>query len=186
MIYVVIATTKERRQRLEKCLAALRESTMAHAVVIYENTDGGCVKATRRAIEGIEGPMFLLNDDMIVEPDCIEKLFNRWMALRDGEVICQPWEKMHGGNLAVAPFGLAKTIRPFLEHYTHNFWDTELTMVKTAFAKYVPVLEARLIHEHFSQGMAPLDETYKLTQGKYLDDQKIFRARMANKFGIKS
>lgn len=185
MIYVVIATTKERRPRLEKCIAAVRESTIPHSIVIYENQDGGCVLATKKAIEGINGLIFLLNDDMVVEPDCLEKLFKAYTkAFPNQDGVCQPFEDMHRGALGVAPFCHTNTIRPFLEHYIHNFWDTEFTLVMHSRGKYLPVLDARLLHEHFTNGRSPIDETYRTTSGKYEIDQETFRVRKKSGFYI--
>lgn len=185
MIYIVIATTKERRVRLQKCIDAIRESTIPHSIVIYENNDGGCVLATKKAIEGIHGEMFLLNDDMVIEPDCLEKLkiaYDKAFPNKDG--ICQPFEDMHKGELAVAPYGHTDTIRPFLEHYIHNFWDNELTTVMKVRGKYLYVPEARMNHEHVLKNPNLQDETYAKNQTKYEHDRQIFRERLAKKFGI--
>lgn len=185
MIYVVIATTKERRKRLERCIAAIRTSTIPHAIVIYENSDGGCVLATKKAIEGINGLIFLLNDDMVVAPDCLEKLYKAYISvIPNHDMVLQPWEAMHAGELGVSPFCHTDVIRPFLENYTHNFWDTEFTLVMKARGKYHKILNAKLAHEHFSVRLSPIDETYKLTQGKFLQDQETFRKRQAAGFPV--
>lgn len=183
MIYVVIPTTPGRRERLQKCLDALRKSTVSHCAVIYENTDGGCVLAQRRAISGLHGLIFFLNDDMIVEPECLGRLLESYLhhfPAHDG--ICQPDDNYHAGGLATAPFGHSDTLRPFLAHYTHYFWDTELTAVMQRAGKYVIVSDARLDHQHHTKGRSPLDETYERTGRNFEADREIFRRREAAGF----
>lgn len=184
MIYVIIATTKQRRKRLEECLAALRESTVPHAVVTYENSDGGCCKPTRDVLEGIKGTIFIINDDMIVEPDCLQMLDEAYrinFPNKDG--ICQPFETIHKGQLGVSPFGDRDYILPYLDKgYVHSFWDTEITMMSQAYGKYVMVPEAKMEHVHPVSGKAVMDETYHASQAKAKQDETLFRQRMAKKF----
>jgi hypothetical protein len=181
MIYVIIATTKQRRERLTECLAALRESTVPHSVVIYENLDGGCCLATTKALEGINAPVFILNDDMIVEPDCIEKLYNAYT--QDELGVYQPWENMHGGKLAVSPFGFSEVLKPFLKKgYVHSFWDTELTIMATAYGKYHIVAEAKIDHKHVMKDPSLQDATYKISQDKLAFDTELFNKRKAKQF----
>lgn len=183
MIYVLIPTTAERRERLQKCLDALRRSTVPHCVVIYENSDGGCVLAQRRALAGLNGLIFILNDDMIVEPDCLSRLLESYLhhfPRHDG--ICQPDDNYHTGNLATAPFGHSETLRPFLQDYMHYFWDTELTTVMQRAGRYVTVLAAKLDHQHHTKGRAPLDQTYQQTGKNFERDREVFRQREAAGF----
>jgi hypothetical protein len=180
--HVVIATTPERRARLAQCLDALRASTAPFVLVVYENLDGGCVPATRRAIAGLTGEVFLLNDDMIVEPDCLERLqasFRENFPLLDGA--CQPDDNYQGGQLGVSPYLHTETLRPFLRGYTHYFWDTELTAVLKGRGKFLTVPGARLDHQHVTRG-APNDETYQRTAENFARDLALFRQREAAGF----
>lgn len=183
MIYVVIATTKGRRERLQKCINAIRESTMPHALVVYENSDGGCVLATKKAIEGINGEIFLLNDDMIIAPDCLEILAKTYRTLypnQDG--VCQPDDNYHRGIMAVSPYCHTNTIRPFLEDYIHNGWDGEFSEVMKLKGKYTTVLEAKMDHQHFTKGVSQFDATYALSVATQTRDNALLEKRLADKF----
>jgi hypothetical protein len=184
MIYVVIATTKERRPRLQKCIDAVRESTIPHSIVLYENSDGGCVLATKKAIEGINSEIFLLNDDMIVAPNCLEILkreYDKKFPNKDG--VCQPDDNYHGGRLCTSPYCHTDVVRPFLENYRHHCWDQEFTDVMTIKNKYLIVKDAFLDHQHFTKGGAPMDETYKMTNNTFQLDIKIWEKRKNDNYG---
>jgi hypothetical protein len=186
MIYVVIATTKERRARLDECITAIRESTIPHSIVIYENLDGGCVLATKKAIEGLDAEIFLLNDDMIIEPDCLTKLkeaYDKNYPNKDG--VCQPYMDSRRCPSAGSPYCHTSTIRPFLEHYVHCGWDTEFGQVMQMKNKYTVVPEANLEHRRVPMSTKnkplyeniELDETYKMRNASRERDQKLFLER---------
>jgi hypothetical protein len=183
MIYVVIATTKERRGRLQKCIDAVKESTIPHSIVIYENMDGGCVLATKKAIEGIHSEVFLLNDDMIVAPNCLEMLKNTYdsnFPNKDG--VCQPDDNIHGGRLCTSPYCHTDVLRPFLANYRHHYWDTEFTDVMTMKNKYLIVPQAFLDHQHYTVGRSDIDNTYAGTNRTFRDDMKIYEERKKYNF----
>lgn len=184
MIYVILATTKQRRERAKKCIEAIQNSTILHSLVIYENLDGGHVTATRNVLNGINGEMFLINDDMIVEPDCLEMLkksYDENFPCKDG--VCQPKDNIHEGRLAVSPYCHTDTIRPFLEDYNHYFWDAEFAQVMNIMKKYIIVENARLDHHHFTSNDDVIrDETYILNSKKKHLDFKIYEERVRNKF----
>jgi len=183
MIYVVIATTKERRGRLEKCINAVKNSTIPHSIVIYENLDGGCVLATKNAIEGIHSEILLLNDDMIVAPNCLQLLkqeYDKNFPNKDG--VCQPDDNYHAGRLCSSPYCHTDVLRPFLSHYRHHCWDQEFTDVMTMKNKYVIVPEAFLDHQHFTKGASLMDKTYTMTNNTFGDDLKIFEKRKASNY----
>lgn len=185
MIYIVIATTKGRRERLKKCISAIQESTYyPFSLLLYENHDGGCVVATKKAIEGLHAPMFLLNDDMIIAPDCLERLvaaYNRNFPNHDG--ICQPWDPGARGTCAVAPFGHSDLLRKFMNGYNHYWWDAELYDVMRARGKYVVVDDAKFIHEHPNYGLpVERDETYRTNVLKFDEDAALYKRRQAAGF----
>jgi hypothetical protein len=184
MIYVILATTKQRRERAKKCIDAIQNSTISHSLVIYENYDGGHVAATRNVLKGINGEIFLINDDMIVEVDCIEMLkksYDENFPSKDG--VCQPKDSIHQGRLAVSPYCHTDTIRPFLEDYNHYFWDAEFSKVMYLMKKYIIVENAILDHQHFTSCDNIIrDETYILNSKKKHLDSKIYEERLKNNF----
>lgn len=180
MIYVLIPTTKERRERLQKCIDAVRNSVIDHPITIcvYENTDGGCVKAEHKMLEGITGLAFILNDDMVVEPDCIQTLLDHY---EDG-LLLQPFEDIHKGDLAVSPFAHTDFLKKYIyPGYVHNYNDTELTEVAQMLGKYKKIEKAVIHHEHFTRG-AKKDQTYEATQSHFAKDRDLFISRKKNNF----
>jgi hypothetical protein len=181
MIYCIIPTTKERRQRLQKCIDSIRDSVCNEPITIcsYENFDGGWVNATHKLIQDINGIVFLLGDDMVLDKDCIQELWNNY----ENGFLLQPDEQHHRGNLAVSPFCHTDILKSYLfKGYKHLYADEELTEVMKAMGKYKPVLTAKLDHQHFSNNAAPLDETYKLSQSYFDHDRVLFNERKRNNF----
>jgi hypothetical protein len=185
MIYVVIATTKDRRTRLQVCVDAIRESTIPHSIVLYENLDGGCVLATKKAITGIHGEIFLLNDDMIVKPTCLELLknaFDKNYPNKDG--VCQPLFGDSVPGSAGAPYCHTDVIRPFLEDYIHRGWDTEFGKVMKMKGKYTIVHEASLDHRHVHKNNPDVknDDTYRMREASKIHDVELYAERLKNGF----
>lgn len=180
LTHVVIATTPERQTRLELCLTALRRSTVPFTLVLYWNRDGGCVVATRRAVENLRGEIFLLNDDMIVEPDCLEKLQTAFRNHNPHGLVLQPSDNYHpNGEIATAPYLDHSTLWPALSRgYRHYYWDAELALLARRRGSYHFVPEARLDHQHVTKGFAD-DSTYRLSAPNWDHDQAIYRSREA-------
>ena len=186
--FVVIATTPERRTRLALCIDALRRSTVPFVLIVYENQDGGCVTATRRAVENLSGEIFLLNDDMIVEPECLERLRDAFRAdpsFRHGGGVAQPSDNYHpNGEIATAPYLDHSTLWTALDRgYRHYFWDLELATRARRAARYLHVPEAKLDHQHVTKGFAD-DETYRSTSKNWAQDEALFKTREASGFVI--
>lgn len=184
--HVVIATTPGRRARLDLCLNALRQSTVPFVLVVYENTEGGCAPALLRALEGITGELFILNDDMIVEPECLERLrdaFRQKPSFQYGGGVVQPDGNYHpNGEIATAPYLDRGTLWNVLSRgYKHYFWDMELVLNSRKHGNYLHVPQAKLDHQHVTKGF-PDDETYRLTNLNWVHDEAIFKAREAAGF----
>jgi GT2 family glycosyltransferase len=184
IVYICIPTTPGRRDRLQTCIEHIRANDFPHAILIYENQDGGCVAAEHNMLQGIDGLVFILNDDMEIAPDCIRKLYEAYMREfggRDGLV--QPFEQIHQGKIAVSPFCHSDVIKKYVHRgYIHNFNDTELTEVMKARGKYLYVSEAKMVHRHWTREGELNDETYRLTSAAYKQDQALFEKRKANGF----
>ena len=183
MIYILIPTTKERRPRLEKLIESLRvqEFAPAFTVCIHENSSGGCVKPTHEMLEGINGLVWILNDDMVVSSEAIANLaIDYAAAFPDNDGLCSPADDIHHGRLCVAPFCHSDVLKRYYHKgYTHNYGDTELTEVMKARKKFLIVPDARVAHEHPINGKAEVDETYKSSQATYSQDEELFNQRRA-------
>jgi len=195
MIYVIIPSTKERRPRLEKCIAALKLNTKYPiSICTYENeegcTDVGWVKAVHKMLEGINGLVFILGDDAIVAPNCIAKLYEAYMRLPEkerSEWLLQPNEQFHKGQLATFPFCHSDVLKKYIyKGYNHLYSDTELTCVMINKKRYGYVSAAIVTHEHFLQDGKLLDETYRNTQKFWTEDKVLFIIRQKNNFEPKN
>jgi len=191
MIYVLIPSTKERRERLQKCIDAIKVyQKYPTSIVTYENEkdckDVGWVKAVHKLLDGIKDDqlVFILGDDAIVAPDCIAKLYEAYTALPpDDEWLLQPYEQFHQGRLATFPFCKAGVLKKYIHKgYKHLWSDTELTLVMQSKNKYGTVKEAKVDHQHFLENTALIDETYKASQALNDEDHKLFEERLKHQF----
>lgn len=181
MIYIIIPTTKERRERLNKCIESIRLNNFPVTICIYEGEDGGYVRAVLNTLQGINGLCFILGDDAILDKDCIKTLYEKYESLDNKEEwLLQPYEQIQKGNLATMPFCHSDIIKRYLfSGYKHNYSDTELTDRMLAMGRYLPVLEAKINHEHFTCG-AEIDETYKKNNATMEEDRLLYLKRKNN------
>lgn len=176
---VIIPTTRERRPRLQKAIDSLRESTITFNLLIRESNEGGWVKAVLNSIASLneEEIVFIINDDMEVEPDCIEILLNNYKE----DYLLQPEDGIQHGKMATTPFAKVKTIKKYLyPGYHHNFSDQEMYDRAMLDNKFIYIPEAKLKHHHFTIGEAEIDETYRSTQATMLEDRDLYMKRKGN------
>jgi len=176
MIYILIPTTKERKERLAFCLEAVYKSKCKEpfTVCVYENSDGGWVKALWKMIEGINGLIFNIGDDVIIGPECIQKLFDSY---KDGFLL-QPYDQIQQGKICTNPFCHSDIIKEFLyDGYVHNFADTEMTERIKKLGRYLYVPEAITHHYHFTENKDLMDNTYKASQKYFKQDSELFDQR---------
>ena len=191
MIYILIPSTKERRDRLAKCIEAIKQDQKyPTAIVTYENEDGctdvGWVKALHKLLDGIKDDqlVFVLGDDALVSPGCIQRLYEGYTALpQDEEWLLQPYEQFHKGELATFPFCKAGLLKKYVHRgYKHLYSDTELTLIMKAKNRYGIVKEAKVDHQHFLNDARLLDDTYRATQKFHDEDAKLFHERAKHQF----
>lgn len=178
MITIVIPTTKERRERLQLTVEAIRNnSNYPHRILIYENEDGGWVKAALNAIDGISGPICFMSDDMIPQKDWLKLLMDKY----DNNFV-YPDDGINNGSVATVQLCDADYFRKYMfPEYHHNFGDTELTEIARIQGKLIYVPESKIIHNHWTKG-ANRDNTY-LTQVPYFEhDKNLFNSRKSNNF----
>lgn len=160
MIYIIIPTTPERRYRCNQLVKSIQENThdIPYTICIYENLDGGWVPAIYNALEGINGLVWLLGSDTIVENNAVKILFDNY---KDGYIL-EPFNEMHGETLCQHPFGHSDTIKKYLDkRFIHWYSDTYFTLLAKRDNKLLFVPEAKIQHNHFVNGKADVDETYK-------------------------
>jgi GT2 family glycosyltransferase len=180
MITVIIPTTKERRERLDECVNAVKDNAgIPHRILIYENNDGGCVLAMHNAVKDINGLIFIINDDMIMEKDCLKILMDNY----DNNFL-YPDDGIQKGKFACSFFCDADYFRKHLHlGYTHNYVDNELTEIARMQGKLKYVPEAKLIHKHWTRGVAK-DKTYGLQDTTKEKDKKLYEERLAVGFNL--
>jgi len=192
MIFVIIPTTKERRPRLEKCIEAIHKNTKYPITICtYEQEEGcndiGWVKALHKMLEGIDGLCFCLGDDVIIAPDCIEKLYETYEKLHNKEEwVVQPYDLISKGELASLPFCHSSILKKYIyKGYQHNYSDTEFTAIMKMKGRYFTVEDAIADHQHFTVG-AKYDETYRKTHELGTIDKQLFEKRQTNNFEPKN
>jgi len=185
MITILIPTTPERRERLATCIASIREhTTMPYKLMVYENNYEGYVKAIHTLLEGLEGLVWCLNDDVVLKNDALkilydtfDELYPKWNGL------LQPKDGIQEGNVCTLPFCHSKIMRQLtFKGYHHNFADQEFTMRMSSMGLYKYIPEAVVEHQHWINAKAEKDKTYTGSQGKFEADQKLFEERVLTGF----
>lgn len=164
MFYICIPTTPERRGRVGELVKSIQENVKTpHCLVVYENNDGGWVKAVHNMLEGIDGYVSLLGSDCIVHNDYLARLWEKYQEnFTDDTGVCEPFNEMHAHNLAQHPFAHSKTIKKYLDKdFIHWYSDVWFTDQARADQKLIYVPEAKIEHRHFINGKAVKDKTYE-------------------------
>lgn len=167
MIYIIIPTTPERRHRTNELVKSIQENTkdIPYTICVYENNDGGWVPAVYNALEGLEYDtmVWLLGSDCIVENNAVKILSDAYDTyFPDSDGVLEPYNELHGDTLCQHPFASVYLIKKYLdERFIHWYSDNYFTMLarKDGILRYVP--EAKIQHNHFINGKAEVDETYK-------------------------
>lgn len=187
LIYILIPTTPERKEKLALTLASIAENKLPHVVCIYESEGEGGSIALFKMLQGINGLCFVLNDDMVIAPDCLEKLYFEWLRkIPEEDVLLQPFDNINKGKLAVSPFCHSDVLKKYFYHgYIHCFADTELTEVLKAKGSYFYVPEAKMQHNHYKITNKN-DDTYQFSRDHHAVDRELYFKRKANGFEPKN
>ncbi len=181
MIYILIPTTKERRHRLEKCINSIRESVCPYSFTIctYENeNDGGWARACKKMVEGIDDLIFIVNDDMIVEQNCIRILYEKYIeTFPENDGIMNPFDTLSLGENCDIPFCHSSVIKPFLDIGYWHYAGQEISRVMKQRAKYAIADEAIVVHEHADFIPGLMDETYRKAHLHINEDMHLLNSR---------
>jgi GT2 family glycosyltransferase len=157
---------------------------MPHAVVIYENNDGGWVPAIHNAIAGLTGYCVLLGSDVVVEADWLRVLWAAFIdAFPSGDGVAEPYNEIHGAQLCQHPLAHTDTIKKYLYRgYTHWYSDNDFTDQARRDGKLIYVPDARVEHRHAAIGKAEWDSTYETVYNRDTNerDRLIYEQRRAN------
>jgi len=163
-IYIIIPTTKERREQTDRLLTSIRENTdIPHAVVLYENDDKGWVVALHRVLAGIEGYVMLLGCDTVVHEGWLSTLWKAFIKkFPKGEGVAEPYNELWNGKLCQHPMGHSSVIKQYLDRdFIHNWSDNWMTDRLNEKKLYLYVPEAKIEHRHWINGKAAMDKTYQ-------------------------
>ena len=189
MIYVLIPTTPDREKRLKKTIESVKKSVCTEPLEIVTDLNNyeGYVKSVLRMVNKIDGLVIVLNNDMIVEPDTIQILYDAYIkAFPYDDGLCGFGDTDFDLNVNCAPFAHTKVLREIINPvYFHNFVDREWTGIMQHRGKYLPVPNAVIHHEHYSKNPELLDETYKVNQDLSDADGKIYYERKERNFDLK-
>ncbi len=166
MIHIVIPTTPDRRKRTQELVDSIRQNTtdIEYEIVVFENELGGWVPAVYEALKDINGFVWLLGSDCIVEKDALKILWDGFInRFPDKDGVAEPYNELHNGTLCQHPLGHRDTILKYLDkRFIHWYSDTWFTMQATKDNKLVYVPEAKIQHNHFINGKAEKDATYEI------------------------
>lgn len=182
-VTIIIPTVKGRRERLMECINAIRDNAnYPHKILIYENEDKGWVKAMINAVDNINGMIYVSNDDMVMQKDCLKLLVE---AYEENDVeLLYPDDTINNGTIATSFLCNADYFRKYFHAgYNHNYGDTELTEIARLQGKLMYVPKAVSIHKHWTMG-APKDETYKLQDTTISVDRELYNERRKHNFYI--
>lgn len=188
MIYVCIPTTKERRERLAKCVASIHENAgTPHAIITYENYREGFVGPIHKILEGLrdDALVWCIGDDTILtEPDTLKRLEETFRSIYpDGDGVVNPDDGIQRGAIITMPLCTALTMRRYTyKEYFLNCADNEFTMIMKDRGKYTYVPSVQVEHQHHIVGKAKKDETYSYALSLYPADTELFHKRKARGF----
>lgn len=189
LITILIPTTPERRERLAKCIDSIREhTTQPYRLMIYENVGEGYVKAIHTLLEGVQGLVWCLNDDVVLKNNALKILTEKFYELYPHwNGLLQPKDGIQEGNVCTLPFCHSEIMKRFtFKGYHHNFADQEFTIIMNSAGLYTYVPEAEVEHMHWINGKAEKDVTYTDSQVLFEQDQKLFEERLKANFAIKN
>lgn len=183
MIKILIPTMKERRGRLEQCLASIKEHVkIPHKVMTFENNLGGFVPAIHEMLKHVSGPVFCIGDDTLFIDDSLDRLFAKYQELYpEGDGLVQPDDGILHGSVATMPLCDARTIQKYTyKGYNHWYADEEFTEIMKAKGKYTYVPECKFEHVHWVNKKVEYDPTYAFSMLKNEQDRELFIKRKAN------
>lgn len=166
MIHIVIPTTIDRRKRTMELIDSIHRNTtgIEYDIIAFENNLGGWVPAVYEALKDIDGFVWLLGSDCIVEKDALKILWDRFIdRFPEKDGVVEPYNELHGNTLCQHPLAHRDTILKYLDkRFVHWYSDTWFTIQANRDNKLMYVPEARIQHNHFTNGKAEKDATYEI------------------------
>lgn len=191
-VYICIPTTKERRERLAKCVDSIHElAGYPHIIVTYENYQEGFITPIHKILGGLRDDtlVWCIGDDtVLIEPDTVKRLVTMfYKAFPEGDGVINPNDGIQNGQIITMPLCTAYTMRKYtFKGYFLNYADNEFTDVMNAQRKYGYVPNIHVDHQHWVNGKAKKDATYEHAGTKFEADRLLYEARKARNFEPKN
>jgi glycosyltransferase involved in cell wall biosynthesis len=126
-VAVLTPSLPERRSLLEQCRASVAAQTFAvtHLVGVDEAREGPSVIRNRLAAASNTDWLLPLDDDDLIDPDCVETL----LAHADGADVVYPWCRVEGSTWSPNRLFRAKTLAkhnyiPVTALVSRDLWET--------------------------------------------------------------
>lgn len=179
MVHILIPTTRERRERLAKCIESIHQNAGYPFIIsTYENYQEGFVTPCYKLVKDLQPDtlVWCIGDDTVVnEPDTLKRLvagFDR----HSNDVVAQPDDGIQHGAIITMPLCTAKTMLEkglYLEFFL-NFCDNIFTEVMVKEGKYIYCPDIKVDHQHWVNRKAKPDETYAIALSKFEQDREVY------------
>ena len=189
MIYVLIPSTPERKDRLALAVASIKASVCTQPIeIVIEISEGeGANKPFYRMLQKVDGLVFNFGDDASVASDFIQKLYDAYVEnFPDQDGVCAADDGINDPR-AISGFALAHSktwLENFNPEYVHLFADREWTAIMKNKNRYCPVLTAKAYHHHYTkESHIKFDKTYQWAESHQQEDAELFNKRLLMGFG---
>lgn len=187
MINILIPTTPDRRERLQKTLDSIKASNCNQEfnIIIDENEYEGYVKSVLKMLDRVEGFCMVIPNDVEIWPSTIQALYNAYTeAFPNNDGLCVYGDHHWDLNIFGLPFAHSRILKEIINPiYFHNFHDKEMCEIMRMRGKYLPVPQAQVWHRHYLWDKNALkDKTYEVGEASSKKDGELYMMRRAKNF----
>lgn len=180
VVVVCIPTTPDRAASLAECVDLLaRNAGHPHVVATYRNDHEGFVAAMHTILARLRPDTLIwsVGDDMrVTQPGTLARLVREFHArFPDRDGVVNPDDGIQRGRVATLPLCTARVMADNTpREFFHNFADDVMTERLAKAGKYAYLPDVRVVHAHWTAGLAPMDETYRVAQARFDQDRATY------------
>jgi hypothetical protein len=177
-INILIPSTPERKERLEKAIASIKNSICNQTIEIkIDISEGeGANKPLVRLLNETNGLVIGFSDDMLVRQDTIQIMYDAYIEnFPDRDGIVAPYNC----DVFLAHSDTEK--KYWCPDYTHLYTDRDFFDIMTRLKK-IHRVDAVIDHEHYTKNALLTDDTYRFSEAHREEDKIIYEKRKANNF----
>lgn len=186
MIYVLIPTTPDREDRLQKAIASVKRSMCDQPIeiIVEYNNYEGMIKPLLRMVNRVDGLAILITNDIEIMPSTIQELYNAYIKnFPDNDGLVGWGDGLIKLDEMCFPFAHTKVLREIIHPaYFHNFADRDWTAVMKLRGKYLAVTRPLCTHNHYSRNPALKDKTYEVNESTSDADSLVYAQRKEKNF----